>query len=148
MIVAEAEWENKDILVTILRAQLSILREVKSSAVKEGHTLQQFAVLRLLSSRGGLPMNTLSEELKVSPPVITGIVDRLEKKGLLKRTTSSVDRRRTDIDLTDDGKKAYRKIQADYRRSLHESLARSLTPEEQETLARLLRRFDGEIRAR
>ncbi len=143
-----ADAEKEDIVVTILRSQVAILRVVKVNVNKESLTMQQFGVLRLLSLRGVLPMSMLSEELKVTPPVITGIVDRLEDKGLVKRSGSASDRRRTDILLIDKGKRVYRKIQADYRLSLQESLRRSLTPAEQETLAELLRKFAREIRTR
>ena len=86
-------------------------------------------------------MKALSDELRVTPPVITGIVDRLEEKGLVKRTRTSQDRRTTEIALKESGKSEYRKIQAGYRSSIHESLQRSLLPVEQETLAKLLKRF-------
>jgi MarR family transcriptional regulator, organic hydroperoxide resistance regulator len=90
-------------------------------------------------------MNALGDELMVRPPVITGIVDRLEAKGLVKRRESISDRRRTDVNLTERGNKAYQKVREDYRFSLREALGRSLTPVEQETLARLLVRFVREI---
>ena len=137
--------EDKDIVVTILRSQVTILRAVRSMAAREGLTIQQFGVLRLLSRLGDVPMSALSEELKVSPPVITGIIDRLEKKSLVKREGSSSDRRMTEIILTENGKKLYRKIQGDYRWTIHESLGRSLTMDEQQTLARLLKKFAREI---
>ena len=121
------------------------MRLVRASAVKEGLTLQQFGILRLLHLRGALQMNAFSDELRVSPPVITGIVDRLELKSLVERKANTTDRRRTDIALTDEGESMYRRIQSQYRRSLQESLARSLTPEEQKTLVNLLRRFSKEI---
>ncbi len=148
MIVQKNEQENQDILVTILRSQILIFRVVKASAATEGLTIQQFGVLRILSLRGALPMNALGEELMVRPPVITGIVDRLEAKGLVKRTGDSSDRRKTEILLNDEGKKVYRKVRGDYATSLHGSLQRSLTLVEQERLAGLLRKFVAEIHIR
>jgi DNA-binding MarR family transcriptional regulator len=76
--------EKQDVLTTILRSQVALLKVVRASAASEGLTIQQFGVLRLLVLRGALPMHVLSEDLAVSPPVITGIVDRLEAKGLVK----------------------------------------------------------------
>ena len=140
-----ADAEKEDIVVTILRSQVAILRVVKVNVNKESLTMQQFGVLRLLSLRGVLPMSMLSEELKVTPPVITGIVDRLEDKGLVKRSGSASDRRRTDILLIDKGKRVYRKIQADYRLSLQESLRRSLTPAEQKHSLNFLESLPGKF---
>jgi len=142
---SEDEWRDRDIVVTILRSQIAVLRVVRSCASRENLTLQQFGVLRLLSLRRILPMNALSGELRVTPPVVTGIVDRLERRGMVKREESSNDRRTTEIVLTGNGKRVYRKIQTNYRWSIQESLGRSLTPAEQKILASLLRRFAREI---
>jgi DNA-binding MarR family transcriptional regulator len=142
---AIAELEKQDVLVTILRSQLAVLRVVRLSAAKEDLTTQQFGILRLLALRGALSMNVLSEELLVSPPVITGIVDRLESKDLVKRIGSTDDRRRTEVMLSASGKKVYDRTREKYRSSLQEALGRSLSRTEQETLARLLAKFAGEI---
>jgi DNA-binding MarR family transcriptional regulator len=136
---------RQDFLASILRSQVRVLRAVKASAATQDLTLQQFGVLRFLFQRGDMPMNALGEELIVRPPVITGIVDRLEAKGFVKRQESLADRRKTDVILTDKGNKAYQKVREDYRVSLREALSRSLIPAEQETLARLLERFAREI---
>jgi len=136
---------QSDFLSSILRSQVGILKVVRASAGLQGLTLQQFSVLRFLKLRESVPMNALSDELMVSAPVITGIVDRLESKGLVKRGGSSVDRRRTEIALTDVGNKAYLRVREGYRLPLREALGRSLTHSEQETLARLLVRFSREI---
>lgn len=137
---------RQDFLATILRSQVRLLRAVRASAASEGLTLQQFGTLRFLFQRGeGVPMNSLCDELMVSPPVITGIVDRLEAKGFVKRHESPDDRRKTEIILTNDGDKAYRKVRENYRLSLRAALGRALTLGEQETLARLLVKFAQEI---
>jgi len=144
----EALIQQPDFLTSILRSQVRVLKAVRMSAVSEGLTLQQFSVLRFLSLGGEVPMNALGDELMVSAPVVTGIVDRLEAKGLVRRRESSSDRRKTDIMLTDGGNRAYRKIREGYRLPLREALRRSLTHAEQETLAKLLGRFSREIPVR
>ena len=90
-------------------------------------------------------MNALCDELMVSAPVVTGIVDRLETKGLVKRGESPLDRRRIEIALTESGNKAYRSVREGYRLPLREALGSSLTHSEQETLVRLLGKFSREI---
>jgi DNA-binding MarR family transcriptional regulator len=101
----KAELVHEDFLASILRSQLRVLRAVRIIAATEDLTLQQFGVLRILSQRGLAAMNVLGDELMVRPPVITGIIDRLEMKGFVKREESSSDRRKTEIMLTDGGKK-------------------------------------------
>jgi MarR family transcriptional regulator, 2-MHQ and catechol-resistance regulon repressor len=139
------EWEKQDVITLILRSQRAILKVVRESAAKEDLTVQQFGILRLLGLKGEVPMTELSEELKVSAPVVTGIIDRLEGKGLVKRLASSSDRRKTEIILTQKGTISLRRIQVDYRWLLREWLENTLAPHEQEALAKLLEKFGRAI---
>lgn len=136
----------QDLLTSILRSQLRVLRAVRTSAASEGLTTQQFGVLRLLALNGEVQMNVMGDELAVSPPVITGMVDRLEAKGLVKRKESEIDRRRTEVFLTESGNKLYQRVREHYRNSLGAALRKTLTLPEQDTLAVLLERFSREIR--
>jgi DNA-binding MarR family transcriptional regulator len=47
--------------------------------------------------------SALARDLAVSPASVTGRLDALEKRGLVRRTPSPEDRRRVDVELTDDG---------------------------------------------
>jgi DNA-binding MarR family transcriptional regulator len=49
----------------------------------------------LVKSGAGLPMKELAHEVGVSPAVLTGLVDRLEEKGWVRRQLSETDRRST-----------------------------------------------------
>lgn len=139
------DWgQRSGTLLAILRSQRVIYRAMSSSAAKDDITLQQFAVLGFLSRQGPIPMNRLSEELRVTPPNVTGVVDRLEKKELVKRVDDTSDRRRKMIQLTSKGRSLQERVRQGYSDSLQESLE-ALTSEEQETLGRLLEKFAREI---
>jgi DNA-binding MarR family transcriptional regulator len=138
-------WDRRSgILLTILGSERAILRAMTASAAKDDLTLQQFSVLRVLARAGTMPMGKLSEELRVTPPNITGVVDRLERKELVTRTGSARDRRMKEIKLTPRGTEVYEKVRRGYSEDLQGSLD-SLTPEEQEILAQLLRKLTREI---
>ena len=94
-----------------------------------------------------MPTSRLSKELRVTPPNITGVVDRLERKELVRRETSPVDRRTKVIRLTAKGAGLYERVREGYSESLQESLD-ALTTEEQEVLAKLLRKLVREIARR
>jgi DNA-binding MarR family transcriptional regulator len=70
-------------------------------------TFQQMKVLYILKQKGTLTMSELHEELGVSMPTITGIVNRLierrDGKPLLTRETSPEDRREVRAKLTEAG---------------------------------------------
>jgi len=56
-------------------------------------TPPQFEVLISLWSEDGLVLSALSKKLSRDGPTITGIIDRMEKKELLRRERSTRDRR-------------------------------------------------------
>src|SRR5436190_23272189 len=76
---------------------------------EEGVTGAQFGVLRCLGEAGpeGLMLTALSERLLVSCGNTTGVVDRLEAAGLLRRERSDEDRRVIMARLTPEGEATY-----------------------------------------
>ncbi|MBC2696232.1 MAG: MarR family transcriptional regulator [Desulfobacteraceae bacterium] len=57
-----------------------------------------------LYENGPLPPSQIAKHIMVKSSTVTGIVDRLEQKGLVKRFRNSPDRRIITIELTDSGK--------------------------------------------
>lgn len=98
---------------------------------------QTMALLRLDQDEG-VPMHHLAGALHCDTSNVTGIVDRLEDRGLVERRTDRHDRRVKRLVLTDEG--------AELRRLLVERLSeppeplRRLSPEDQRTLRDLMRR--------
>ena len=60
---------------------------------KYGITPPQFEVLISLWTEDGLVLSELSKRLSRDGPTITGIIDRMEKKELVRRERSTTDRR-------------------------------------------------------
>ncbi|MFD9392338.1 MarR family winged helix-turn-helix transcriptional regulator [Streptomyces sp. NPDC060000] len=107
-----------------------------------GHALTgaQARLLSLLSLEP-LPMRKLAQKLKCEPSNVTGIVDRLESRGLVERRPDPADRRVKLAAATDEG----RRIAKGLRESLRfarEPLA-GLAEEERVVLRGLLRRMLG-----
>ncbi|GGW18474.1 MarR family winged helix-turn-helix transcriptional regulator [Streptomyces capoamus] len=104
------------------------------------HTLTgpQARLLSLLSLEP-LPMRKLAQKLKCEPSNVTGIVDRLESRGLVERRPDPADRRVKVAAATEEGRRTAREL----REGLHfarEPLA-ALTDEERGSLRDLLRRM-------
>src|SRR5262245_24964118 len=60
-----------------------------------GITYQQWQALAVIALAGGeLTQCELAERLKIEPPTLAGIVDRMEKAGWVRRITDPLDRRR------------------------------------------------------
>ena len=75
-----------------------------------GLTPSQFEILTVLSEEGEIPLNRLSERLCCACSNVTGIVDRLERDGLVKRERSREDRRVILLALTDKGQEVWSSV--------------------------------------
>ncbi|WP_447037212.1 MarR family winged helix-turn-helix transcriptional regulator [Streptomyces sp. DSM 118878] len=107
-----------------------------------GHSLTgaQARVLGLLSLEP-MPMRRIAQKLKCEPSNITGIVDRLEARGLVERRPDPADRRVKLAAPTAEGRVVARGLR-DSLNFAREPLGR-LSHEERETLRGLLRRMLG-----
>lgn len=75
-----------------------------------GLTPPQFDVICTLGGTEGMFMNQLAEKTLVTKGTLTGIVDRLEQKGLVRREVPPENRRCFLIVLTPEGKKLFEEI--------------------------------------
>ncbi|GGN85265.1 hypothetical protein GCM10010112_65530 [Actinoplanes lobatus] len=65
----------------------------RSLAAVEGDiTLPQFRALAVLAVRGSQRGSDIAEELRVNPSTATRMLDRLARKGLIRRSRSATDR--------------------------------------------------------
>ncbi|WP_225447451.1 MarR family winged helix-turn-helix transcriptional regulator [Streptacidiphilus sp. PB12-B1b] len=116
-------------------------KEYEEAAAARSLTGAQAKVLGLLRL-GPLPMRQIAQTLSCEPSNITGIVDRLEVRGLVERQADPGDRRIKRVVATEAGRAASSELRA----SLHfarEPLA-ALGQEERADLRDLLRRVvDG-----
>lgn len=73
-----------------------------------GLTPPQFDVIATLGNTEGMTMNYLAERTLVTKGTLTGIVDRLEQKGLVKRQVPPENRRCFRVVLTPAGEEVFR----------------------------------------
>ena len=74
-------------------------------------THTQFFVLVAIHSNGPCAMKTLSENMKVSMPTISGIVKRLVAANYVTRSSGEADRRQVKVELTKEGRKFIARFQ-------------------------------------
>jgi len=70
-------------------------------------------LLMLLRFNGPLTMSRLADLLDVSVASATGIVDRMEKKGVIERKRSDEDRRVVEVHVSDQGEQVFIAMQAE-----------------------------------
>ncbi|MDG6997415.1 MAG: MarR family transcriptional regulator [Nitrososphaerota archaeon] len=139
--LVEKSNETYDAVMSAYKAMRS---SIAQELLKEGLTPPQFSVLRVLAKYGAMPASRISQEMLVTPPNITGVLDRLESKHLVKRVASEEDRRTTMIELTPEGKRLQGSVLKRYNEFMKEVLG-EFTHEEQGTLRSLLLKLEGEI---
>lgn len=66
-----------------------------------GLTIPQLAVLKEAARLGKVTSGALARAANLSQPTVTGILNRLEKRGLIKRVRGELDRRTVVIEITD-----------------------------------------------
>lgn len=101
----------------------------------------QTRVLMYLHHHGGqVPQRELTEFLRAKPSTVNGILDRMEEKGLVRRSVLGEDARRRLITLTDKGRERQARFTESFLAS-EEAMLRGFSPEERETLLGLLDRI-------
>jgi DNA-binding MarR family transcriptional regulator len=104
-------------------------------------TPSQFDVIATLGDTEGLTCAELSAATLVTKGTLTGVLDRLADKGLIKRIPVAADRRSTRICLTEKGDRLFRKTFAAHIAFIRPYFERALSTAEAEQLRRLLLRL-------
>ena len=77
---------------------------------KLGLTPAQFDIIATLGNTSGMSFKELGDKTLITKGTLTGIVDRLEDKALVIRTSSMEDRRSMIVRLTDKGQAEFDRI--------------------------------------
>lgn len=105
-----------------------------------GITAAQSGALYYLMEHDGCLLNELSKALLLDKSAITGLVDRLENKGLVERCKAVSDRRAINLQLTEAGKTAVRKCLG-VTMEFNDAIKEGLSVEEIGTFSMILQRI-------
>jgi DNA-binding MarR family transcriptional regulator len=107
----------------LLRLADEVRRSLEQSFAPFGVTGQQYNVLRILAGASDpLPTMEVASRMMEKTPGLTGILDRLERKGLVRRERSRGDRRVWYCSITPDGRDLLHRMQGAVRRANVEAL--------------------------
>jgi DNA-binding MarR family transcriptional regulator len=76
-----------------------------SLASRYGLTVPQLAVLKALAGRDGLAIGEVTRAVHLSQATVTGILDRLARRGLVERRRGQADKRKVHVYLTAEGER-------------------------------------------
>ena len=104
-------------------------------------TPSQFDVIATLGDTDGMTCSELSSKTLVTKGTLTGVLDRLVAKGLIRRDEVKGDRRCTHIRLTDKGDALFQKTFAAHIAFIRPFFERALNQKDAETVRTLLLRL-------
>jgi MarR family 2-MHQ and catechol resistance regulon transcriptional repressor len=138
------------ILHTLLRTW-GLLRQAQDPYfARFGISGSQWGILRVLqraeaSGEAEVPLKAVSERLLIQPPSVTGVVDRMERLGLVKRSHSAEDMRVRHLSLTPQGRALLSRVLEGHAKRI-QSLFGGLELQDQKTMLQLLKRLEVHLR--
>ena len=103
-------------------------------------TPAQAGILFLLAEKDGRTMSELSRILSIENSTLTGLVDRLEKAGLVRRDASPHDRRASHVHVSPEGLQEMKKARSVVVK-VNREIKDGFTPEELASFKKILRSF-------
>lgn len=112
-----------------------------------GSNVLEYRILRILAESGKKTMANLADLNFVTQAWITGMTDKMEEKGYVKRVRSSDDRRVIYVELTEKGKEFIEKM-----RKVHDEFLKSflsfIPPDDTSKMADIVENFSKELEKR
>lgn len=127
-----------------LRTHATMTRAL-SAALEDEHrlTINEYEVLLCLSHPERLRLSDLAARAHLSTSGLTGMVNRLTRRGLVRRCTSPEDARSGYLELTDTGTDLVRRAAAAHVRRVQEWFLGRFSEPEQQALGEFWSRFDA-----
>jgi homoprotocatechuate degradation regulator HpaR len=94
----------------LLQARESVMAHTRPGLREHGLSDQQWRVLRVLGEHGVVETGRVAREAFILGPSLTGVLNRMERDGLIRRERDAADQRRTVVAPTAKGKKAVQKL--------------------------------------
>lgn len=134
--LANESWE------ALFRAQVVLFRTFAAEDLWKDVTLTEYDVLYELSKVPlGLSMVEINRNVLMTQGGVSRLVQRLERRGLLKRCVDPSDGRAALISLTPEGARLQRAIGHDLARAVTSAMTRALSPEQMHQLRNLGRQI-------
>ena len=128
------------LFVVLTRTLDSIKKKIEDDIKTLGLNPTEFAVLELIYHKGDQPIQKIGEKVLIASSSITYVVDKLEKKQLVKRNPCPNDRRITFATITDNGEKLMDTLFPKHRKAINEILL-GLSREEKENMIHQLKKL-------
>lgn len=130
----EEQAASLKLFVVLSKAYRSLMDQAVKDMKSYGLASAEFMVLEVLYHRTRIPLQQIGEKILVTSGSITYNIDKLEKKGLLKRVPCSEDRRVTYAEITDAGRELFDEIFPRHVASIHDLMGGLNTGEKKQAI--------------
>lgn len=113
-------------------------RSLSQELAPHGITNRQWQVLAWLALEGELCQTELAERMKIEPPTLVRVLDRMEQAGWIRRRDDPADRRKKLITATDEAVPTWTRATT-CARQVRERAVNGIEPEEMERLMQAMR---------
>jgi MarR family transcriptional regulator, 2-MHQ and catechol-resistance regulon repressor len=134
------EKEHLKLTTVLFRAMQNVEAVIRNDISSYQLNTSEFGVLELLYNRGKQPIQSIANRLLMANSSMTYVIDKLEQKKMISRTTDEVDRRSTMIDLTLEGQQFFNSIFPNHVHTLSE-IYKCLSKEELTNLIESLKKI-------
>ncbi|RYZ13104.1 MAG: homoprotocatechuate degradation operon regulator HpaR [Comamonadaceae bacterium] len=108
-----ASLTHRNLPRLLLQARESVMAHTRPHLRGHGLSDQQWRVLRVLADQGAVDTGRIAREAFILGPSLTGVLDRMERDGLILRTRDVADQRRSVVEPTVQGRKLIKRLAPD-----------------------------------
>nr|WP_317983774.1 MarR family transcriptional regulator [Paenibacillus spiritus] len=140
LLAADSEAGSLKLFVVLSKAYRTLMDEAVRDMKRHGLASAEFMILEVLYHRTRIPLQQIGDKVLITSGSITYNIDKLEKRGLLKRIPSADDRRVTYAEITGAGRELFDDIFPKHASKLH-GMMKGLSAEEKQTATELLKKL-------
>jgi homoprotocatechuate degradation regulator HpaR len=94
------KFQHRNLPMLLLQSRESVMRYFRPHLKEHGLTEQQWRVIRALDQYGEMEAGKIAEICCILGPSLSGVLERMERNGLIARFRISTDQRKIIVDLT------------------------------------------------
>ena len=128
-VAAQKDQDVQHLADFVLFSQRSCILHLSPKLTKGKISFPQFFLLAYLAEEECLSMSSIAKMMGHSTAAATGMIDKLQELGHLKRYTAAADRRKIMVRITEQG----RRLVSDMRSTIAEDLAQMMARDDEST---------------
>ncbi|MDR4888330.1 MarR family transcriptional regulator [Fredinandcohnia sp. QZ13] len=134
---------NQPFLI-LMQTSRAIQERIRDDMMKNNLSITEFSVLEVLFHKGKQTIHQIGKSILITSGSMTYVIDKLEQKGLLKRSACPDDRRAIHVSLTTAGSELLNRIMPEHEDCV-DSIFDSLNSQEVDTLIDLLKKVKEKV---